>query len=178
MVISLVSSCYVKHNHVVGLEINASIHFTHAPRAIITGMEPKSSPLESAPGGAPQLPEFQPPNPERTVEVPNDSPEQGERSPAERESAPPVQPPTSGPIPITLPQPMAPPVQDEPAVQANDDSPQAAADDDLIEKEWVDKAKQIIAETRDDPHKREREVGRLQADYLKKRYGKELGASQ
>lgn len=58
------------------------------------------------------------------------------------------------------------------------DVPLIANDDDLIEKEWVDKAKQIIADTRDDPYRRELEVGRLQAEYLKKRYGKELGASR
>ncbi len=57
------------------------------------------------------------------------------------------------------------------------DAPLVANDDDLIEKEWVDKAKKIITETRDDPHRREREVGKLQVDYLKKRYGKDLGAS-
>jgi hypothetical protein len=59
----------------------------------------------------------------------------------------------------------------------SDDSPATAADDDLIEKEWVDKAKKIIAETKDDPRKREKEVGKLQIDYLKKRYGKDLGES-
>lgn len=60
---------------------------------------------------------------------------------------------------------------------ANDPStfPVAAADDDLIEREWVDKAKKIISETRDDPYGREKAVNQLQKDYLKKRYGKELG---
>jgi len=58
------------------------------------------------------------------------------------------------------------------------DVPMVANDDDLIEKEWVDKAKKIIAQTKDDPYRREQEVGKLQADYLRKRYGKELGASQ
>lgn len=73
-----------------------------------------------------------------------------------------------------VPQPAAPPQQ----LSANDDLPLVANDDDLIEKEWVDKAKKIIVETKDDPYKREQEVGRLQADYLRKRYGRELGASQ
>lgn len=57
-----------------------------------------------------------------------------------------------------------------------DDNPAVAADDQVIEKEWVDKAKRIIAETREDPHRRERAVNKLQVDYLKKRYGKELGS--
>jgi hypothetical protein len=58
------------------------------------------------------------------------------------------------------------------------DTPSMAGDEDLIEKEWVDKAKKIIAQTKDDPYRREQEVSKLQADYLRKRYGRELGASQ
>jgi hypothetical protein len=61
---------------------------------------------------------------------------------------------------------------------AADDNPIAANDDDLIEKEWVDKAKKIILQTKDDPYRREQEVSKLQADYLRKRYGKELGVSE
>lgn len=53
-------------------------------------------------------------------------------------------------------------------------SPVVAADQDVIEKEWVDSSKKIIAETQGDPHKRSKRVGKLHADYLKKRYGKEL----
>ncbi len=70
------------------------------------------------------------------------------------------------------------PADDASPVSLSDDTPLVANDDDLIEKEWVDKAKKIIVATRDDPHRREQEVGKLQADYLLKRYGKELGASQ
>jgi len=55
------------------------------------------------------------------------------------------------------------------------DSPVAANDDDLIEKEWVDKAKRIVTETQADPYKREEAVLKLQRDYQKKRYGRELG---
>lgn len=78
---------------------------------------------------------------------------------------------------VVVPVPIADPVQDDAAVAQDDSLPTVAGDDDLIEKEWVDKAKQIISATKDDPYKREQEVGRLQADYLRKRYGKELGAS-
>lgn len=54
----------------------------------------------------------------------------------------------------------------------DDTNPAVAADDDLIEKEWVEKAKQVVAETRSDPYAQDVAVGKLQADYLKKRYGK------
>jgi hypothetical protein len=81
------------------------------------------------------------------------------------------------PPPINVPLP--PPTVTVPQPVVNDDTtgPTLAADDDLIEKEWVDKAKKIIAETQNDPYKREKAIGKLQADYLKKRYGKELGVS-
>lgn len=59
---------------------------------------------------------------------------------------------------------------------ADDSHPLIASDDDLIEKEWVDKAKEIIAKTRDDPFRRETEIGRLQIDYVKKRYGRQIGS--
>lgn len=107
-------------------------------------------------------------------------PEQvGERSP-EREQymqsldqAPQLAPPPAVPLPapVVVPVPSMAPVQDDATM------PTVANDDDLIEKEWVDKAKKIIADTRDDPYRREREVNRLQTDYLMKRYGKELGAA-
>ena len=63
---------------------------------------------------------------------------------------------------------------------SDDDSaaPLLASDDDLIEKEWVDKAKKILAETRDDPYKREYEISRLQIEYIRKRYGREIGQAE
>lgn len=54
----------------------------------------------------------------------------------------------------------------------DDDMPAVAADEDLIEKEWVEKAKKVISETKHDPYSQEKAVRRLQADYLSKRYGK------
>lgn len=76
--------------------------------------------------------------------------------------------------------PIAPPVT--PVIPTDDatnsGNPVVAADEDVIEKEWVDKAKKIITETKDDPHGRSARVNDLQKDYLKKRYGKVLGASE
>lgn len=79
----------------------------------------------------------------------------------------------SAPVAIpVIPQPVA----VDPPVAAGT-GPLVAADADIIEKEWVDKAKDIILKTRDDPSARTAMVNELQRDYLKKRYGKELGAS-
>lgn len=78
----------------------------------------------------------------------------------------------------TIPVP-APPAAQAPASTAasTDDTPLIAGDDDLIEKEWVDKLKRIITLTKDDPYERARVIAQLQADYLKKRYNREMGQS-
>lgn len=76
--------------------------------------------------------------------------------------------------PVQVPQ--QPPQQ--PPAQATTTTPLVAADEDLIEKEWVDKAKEIIEQTKDDPYARTQKVNELQRDYLKKRYGKVVGASE
>jgi hypothetical protein len=53
-------------------------------------------------------------------------------------------------------------------------APLAADDADLIEKEWVEKAKAIVASTRHDPHIQNRELNKFKADYLQKRYNKTI----
>lgn len=60
------------------------------------------------------------------------------------------------------------------SIPSLDDVPVVAADEDLIEKQWVDSAKRIIKETRTDPYQQGEAISRLQADYLQKRYGKTL----
>ena len=65
-----------------------------------------------------------------------------------------------------------------PTVPVSDDHPAIAGDEDVIEKEWVDKAKKIMLETKDDPFERTNRVNALQRDYLKKRYNKDLGAGE
>lgn len=82
--------------------------------------------------------------------------------------------------PVVSVVPMAIPVVQDDNAQAliTDDAssnPVVAADEDLIEKEWVDKAKKIIEETKENPYRRELEIGKLQRDYIRKRYGRELG---
>jgi hypothetical protein len=52
--------------------------------------------------------------------------------------------------------------------------PLIAEDADLIEKEWVLKAKQIVEKTKYDPYLQNKEMGKFKADYLKKRYNKTI----
>ena len=82
------------------------------------------------------------------------------------------------PLPVSVPVAPAVVLQNNPAPVVNSGSPLVAADEDLIEKEWVDKAKEIILHTKDDPHARTQKVNELQRDYLQKRYGRSVGASE
>ncbi len=66
-------------------------------------------------------------------------------------------------------------VVDNTTLQNNDTTPLTANDDDLIEKEWVDRAKKIVTDTKEDPYRREEAVSKLQKEYQEKRYGRELG---
>ena len=83
----------------------------------------------------------------------------------------------TAPAQVPLQQPVVPqapqPPQSAPAQTVG--APMIAADEELIEKEWVDKAKQIIAHTADDPFSRSAQVSELQRSYLQKRYGKVVG---
>lgn len=49
-----------------------------------------------------------------------------------------------------------------------------ADDADLIEKEWVERAKAIVAQTKNDPYQQNKEISKVKAAYLKKRYNKDL----
>lgn len=80
------------------------------------------------------------------------------------------------PTPVQLPTPVQ--TASDDSAQMVSGVPAVAADEDLIEKEWVDSAKKIIETTKDDPYTRERQVNKLQVDYLQKRYGKTLGSSE
>lgn len=76
------------------------------------------------------------------------------------------------------------PAESQPQQPATSEQPQsqgmpAIADDvDVIEKAWVNKAKQIIKDTRDDPRAQEEQFEQLQIDYLKKRYGRDVKAKR
>ena len=52
--------------------------------------------------------------------------------------------------------------------------PMNAGDSDAIESEWVDAIKQTVATYKDDPYKLAVAISQLRADYLKKRYNKEI----
>lgn len=104
-------------------------------------------------------------------------------------SLPPVDP-TGGQASQTVPaqqQPTA-PVTDQAATPATQAAQPAAAgvpvddaatpliadDADLIEKAWVEKAKQLVEQTKNDPYVQNKEINKFKADYIKKRYQKDI----
>lgn len=54
------------------------------------------------------------------------------------------------------------------------DTPMIADDLDLIEKEWVKKAKDIVAMTIGDPYRQNQQISEMKVDYIKKRYNKDI----
>ena len=137
----------------------------------------------------PELPQVRP-NPEAMPQIPGSVeyfPDGTTRSPErvlaqpEYQTAPSAEqvaaPPQAIPLPvIPVPQPTPPPATGQ-ASQLVNDAPVTAADDDLIEKEWVDKIKKIITLTKGNPYEQAKAIALLQADYLKKRHNRELGGA-
>ena len=157
---------------------NKHKNYAYLPLAcvILSDMKPENN--QSPAQGFEQLPvapSFNPeaiptlPHPEAGIETGQQRIEQaaeaGARA-ANAAGAPPM------PMPVALPQPpqqtQAPPTAATPLV---------AADEDLIEKEWVERAKDIIQSTKDDPHARNAQVSELQRGYLEKRFGRVIGSA-
>ncbi len=104
-----------------------------------------------------------------------------EQAPVGSEKAPVAMPPAQFTVP-----PLSIPVPPIPVSQSSTTAPVASQatdlsvvdDSDLIEKEWVNKAKEIVALTRDDPYKQSEELTVFKADYMKKRYDKHIKLSK
>jgi hypothetical protein len=78
-------------------------------------------------------------------------------------------PPVAATTPVI---PATPPV---PHSHVQPKSPIAVADDvDLIEKEWVDRAKAIVEATQDNPRKQKSEISKVKAEYIQKRFNKTI----
>lgn len=100
-------------------------------------------------------------NPELLPAVPAQSPQQAQAQAQAAATA--TQPPVVDPqaaTPKTTPQ--------------THINPELAEDVDLIEKEWVEKAKAIVNHTKDDPNRQSKEINKMKADYIKKRYNKDI----
>ena len=108
----------------------------------------------------------------------NQALEQG-ASPVDPAMVAPALPPAPYPAPAVPPIPPADSNGSAAAVTAPAITlPPMADDSDLIEKEWVEKAKEIVSKTSQDPYQQNREMTLAKADYLKKRYNREIKISE
>ena len=80
------------------------------------------------------------------------------------------------PLPVMSATPQ--PVADDVVTTASAVVPSTADDGDLIEKEWVHKAKSIVDRTREDPYVQSKELTEFRADYMQKRYNKTIKLSE
>lgn len=58
------------------------------------------------------------------------------------------------------------------------DLPAVADDIDLIEKEWVEKAKHVVQATIGDPYNQNKQINKIKADYIKKRYNRDIRTNE
>jgi len=65
------------------------------------------------------------------------------------------------------------PAHDVPS-PGTDYSGPAAHDSEQIEREWVDKVKNVVARTQDDPHLQKEQVSKVKAEYIQKRFNKTI----
>ncbi len=127
-----------------------------------------------------ELPSFElPPQPElgqeavdNNVEAPVNTPETGGNQPG-RQQQPVATPLPSQPIQLQTMAPASGPTNIVVKAPSSDDG-LVAADADLIEKEWVDKAKEIVAKTQNDPHTQKEEISKVKAEYMEKRFKKTI----
>jgi len=95
-------------------------------------------------------------------------------APAEQAGNRPAQPALPA-IPDDIPSVQSPVIAAPPQDDNNAFDPhQHAQESDHIEPEWVDKAKAVISQTRDDPYMQKHEMSKIKADYIQKRFNKQI----
>jgi len=115
-------------------------------------MNPQNNVKSGTPGGL-SLPPVNP--------VP--APVSQDATTTQQPSVPTANTPQPAPAPTTQPQ-----------ATPDDATPLIADDDDLIEKEWVEKAKALVDQTKNDPYKQNQVMNKFKATYIKKRYNKDI----
>lgn len=91
--------------------------------------------------------------------------------PQRAEAVPPAAEPTQTPVPPPAQaQTPSTPTPATPATTSNELDQLSAADTDVIEKAWVDKAEKIIEQNQDNPYTEEDQEEKLSQDYQKKRF--------
>jgi hypothetical protein len=104
---------------------------------------------------------------EQHAEAPPSRPEQAAKQPPQ-----PALPAIPDDIPAADQPVIAAPPQDVAAPVADPKS--AIADTDHIEREWIDKVKNVVARTQDDPYLQKDQMSKIKAEYIQKRFNKTI----
>jgi hypothetical protein len=100
--------------------------------------------------------------------------------------APAARPETSGNRPQAPALPAIPddiPLADQPVIAAPpqdvttpapDDAQTVTQNPDHIEREWIDKVKNVVASTHDDPYLQKDQMSKVKAEYIRKRFNKQI----
>ena len=127
---------------------------------------PPAPPELSAPQNAGEKP---------SVQSPEQTPGVGEQAPRAAIAAM----PTNSQVPPAGSQSQVVAAQDDDVVSTTKSVKAGLIEDsDLIEKEWVDKAKRIVERTREDPHQQSELITEVRADFMKKHYNKTIKTSK
>ena len=93
-----------------------------------------------------------------------------EAAPSKQTAAPAIQLPADLPVAPQVNLPAADDQQADTTLAAGTDS----APSDRIERQWIDKAKSIVAETHDDPYAQKNAMSKVKSEYIKSRFNKTL----
>lgn len=128
---------------------------------------PQANKPEAVPGVAPNtpVPETNQQTEQHNMELPAAAADPAQ---AQVPPVPSVDPASQQQAPVAAPVSVPAPV-----VPQNDDL-LTAEDDDLIEKAWVQKAKDIVEKTKHDPYNQNKEINKVKASYIKKRYNMDI----
>jgi hypothetical protein len=107
------------------------------------------------------------PGQEKTSEAPVARPEQAGNQPQPALPAIPDDiPAVDQPVIAVPPQDITTPIPTDPNA--------VAADTERIEREWVDKVKNVVAKTREDPFLQKDQMSKVKAEYIQKRFNKTI----
>lgn len=104
-------------------------------------------------------PEAMPPPPETNIQ------------PAAPAFSVPPPTPVQAPVSPTLPSPQPPAAAMPTALSSSDDNND-------LDQEWINKAKAIVEQTKNDPFVESREISKAKADYLRTRYNKHIKVAE